>query len=438
MMSFSQILTDVQANWLLYASMPVVAAIIGFVTKIVAIEMMFNPIEFVGSEKKLFGYRIFGWQGIVPRKAATMASIACDLMTEKLISPEDVFGKLDPVRVAQEIEKPMVAAVDEIVRDVASTYYPGLWEATPETVRRLLVNRVKADAPDIVADIMRDVKENIDSVFDLKDMVVTSLLRDKVLLNRVFREVGDKEFLFIRNSGIYFGFAIGCVQAVTWALTHNPWVMPLFGGFTGWFTDWLALKMIFRPKQPTRYLGLFEWQGLFLKRRLEVSADYGALIAREIVTPANIFEAVLKGPLSDRLFTMVHRHVQRAVDEQASVTKPLVVFAVGSTKYQALKKTIATKLMDLLPDTLKHVEQYASDAMDLENILRIKMQQLNEDEFEQLIRPAFQQDEWILITVGAALGFLVGEMQVLVMELMATPVPGVEHAALSWLQRLFG
>jgi uncharacterized membrane protein YheB (UPF0754 family) len=93
----------------------------------------------------------------------------------------------------------------------------------------------------------------------------------------------------------------------------------------------------------------------------------------------------------------------------------VVVFAVGSTKYQEMKKDVALKLIERMPDTLKHAEQYAADAMDLENTLRVKMQELSEDEFEQLIRPAFQQDEWILIATGAALGFLVGELQVLVM-----------------------
>ena len=40
---------------------------------------------------------------------------------------------------------------------------------------------------------------------------------------------------------------------------------------------------------------------------------------------------------------------------------------------------------------------------------------LDEDEFENLLRPAFQQDEWILFAVGAVLGFLVGELQVQIM-----------------------
>ena len=209
---------------------------------------------------------------------------------------------------------------------------------------------------------------------------------------------------------------------MVWALTHNAWVIPLFGLFTGWFTDWLALKMIFNPKKPTRYLGLFEWQGLFLKRRKQVAARYGALVASEIVTPAAVIEAILKGPLSDRLFGLVQKQVQRTMDEQAGLAKPLVVFAVGSTKYQEMKRTVADKVMEHLPETLGHMEAYAEEAMDLKNLLVNKMQELTEEEFEGLLRPAFQQDEWILITVGAVLGFLVGELQVNVMLHFAVPV----------------
>jgi len=410
MQSMAEIAVDVEKNWILYASMPFVAAAIGYVTKIAAIKMMFLPIEFIGIKPPFLG-----WQGIVPRKAAVMASIACDTMTQKLIRPEDVFGKLDPDRIAQEIEKPLLEAVEDITREVASQFAPGLWEAAPESVKQAIIRRIQEEAPQIVAQIMVDIKQNINSVFDLKEMVVSNLLRDKPLLNRIFLEAGHGEFRFIRNSGLFFGFAIGCVQAIVWAATQNVWVMPLFGGFTGWFTDWLALKMIFNPKMPTRYLGLFEWQGLFLKRRMEVSKEYGRLIAAEIVTPKNIIDAVLRGPLSDRLFGMVQKQVQRVVDEQAGVAKPLVVFAVGSSKYQEMKKMVSQEIMKRLPDTMKHVEKYAGEAMDLENLLATKMQTLTVEEFENLLHPAFEQDEWILIAVGAVLGFLVGELQVHVM-----------------------
>ncbi|WOD28832.1 DUF445 domain-containing protein [Alloalcanivorax xenomutans] len=408
-MDWSLILADVRANWILYLSMPVVAALIGYVTKLVAIRMMFQPLEFVGKPPLL------GWQGIVPRRAATMASIACDLMMERLLKPEDVFDRLDPQRVAAEIRDPLIDVVEDITREVASEYQPGLWETLPEGIKRRVIQRIQKEAPHMVEQIMEDIKSNIHRVFDLKHMVVNALVRDKELLNRVFLEAGHVEFKFIARSGIYFGFAIGCVQAVVWALTHNVWVIPLFGLFTGWFTDWLALKMIFNPKQPVRYFGIFEWQGLFLRRRKQVAARYGELVAQEIVTPQAIIEEILKGPLSDRLFALVQRQVQRTLDEQAGLAKPLVVFAVGTSRYQQMKKTVAEKVMAALPEALGHVEAYAQEAMDLKNLLVTKMQELTEEEFEGLLRPAFQQDEWILIAVGALLGFLVGEVQVHVM-----------------------
>jgi uncharacterized membrane protein YheB (UPF0754 family) len=409
MQSWPQIVADVQQNWMLYVAMPLVAAGIGYATKIVAIRMMFEPIEFMGFKP------IFGWQGIVPRKAAVMAGIACDTMTSKLIRPIDIFQRLDPERIAKEVEQPLLEAVEEITREVAARYAPGLWESAPEAVKRLIIERIKAESPHMVKAVMEDIKGNIDAVFDLKDMVITKLLQDKRLLNRIFLESGEGEFRFIRNSGIYFGFAIGCVQALVWAGTHSAWVMPLFGGFTGWFTDWLALKMIFNPKEPKKYLGLFTWQGLFIKRREEVSREYGRLIAREIITPHNIIEAVLRGPVSDRVFSLVAKQVQKVIDEQAGVAKPLLVFAVGSSRYQEMKRIVAEEIMKRLPETMKHVERYAGDAMDLENTLANKMAELSGEEFVGLLRPAFEQDEWILITVGAALGFLVGELQVYIM-----------------------
>ena len=409
----SGFLADFQAHWYVYLSMPVIASLIGYVTKLVAIRMMFQPLEYVGRKP-------FGWQGIVPRRAARMASIACDTMTDKLISAGEVVGRLDAQRVAKEIEKPLQEAVEEITRDIAAEYQPGLWESMPDSARRLLIRRIQSESPQLVASILDAIKEDVDSVFDLKDMVVSNLVKDKALLNRIFREAGRKEFQFIAHSGIYFGFAIGLIQMFAWAAFKSPWIMPIFGGLTGWFTDWLALKMIFNPKQPVRYLGIFEWQGLFLKRRKEVAADYGDLIAREIITPHNVIEAVLRGPLADRVFTVVHRQVQDVIDRQSGLARPLVVMAVGSRKYQSMKHRIAEKVMDRLPETLSYIEDYAEEAMDIRNTLVEKMQELSAEEFEQLIRPAFEQDEWILITVGAVLGFMVGELQVLLVENFAS------------------
>ncbi|HEX9338937.1 MAG TPA: DUF445 domain-containing protein, partial [Pseudonocardiaceae bacterium] len=247
----------------------------------------------------------------------------------------------------------------------------------------------------------------------------TNLVRDKALLNRIFTEAGHREFQFIARSGLFFGALIGIVQTVAWALFKEPLIMPLFGAITGWFTDWLALKMVFYPTEPKRYFGSFTWQGLFLKRRDEVSVAYATLIAEEIITPRKVIEAVLHGPLSDRLFALIQREVRHVLSRQVGLASPLVLFAVGSHRYQRMKHLIAERALALMPETLGHIEDYARDAMDIRNLLIGKMRELSAADFEGLLRPAFQQDEWILITVGAVLGFAVGEIQSLILEHLA-------------------
>lgn len=388
-----------------FVSIPVLAAAIGYVTKLVAIRMMFQPLEYVGR-------RPLGWQGVVPRHAARMASVACDMMTTQLISPADVVGRLDPERIAREIAQPLRSVAAELAEEIAVQFQPELWRALPEPVRRLVVRRVESEAPRLAASVLRAVRDDVDAVFDLKDMVVTNLVRDKALLNRMFTQAGSREFRFIANAGAVFGAAIGIVQLAAWIVFREPLLMPLFGALTGWFTDWLALKMIFYPTEPRRYLGLFTWQGLFLRRRDEVTESYATLIADEVITPRKVIEAILDGPMADRLFAMIQREVRDAI----GLATPLVLFAVGTQRYQRMKHLIAERVMARLPDTLVHVEDYARDAMDIRNLLITKMRDLSADEFEGLLRPAFQQDEWILITVGAVLGFAVGELQSLVLE----------------------
>jgi len=402
---FEHFIAEFKADMWLYISIPFISGIIGYVTKVVAIQMMFSPMEFVGIKPFL------GWQGIVPRKAEKMAMISVDLMTSKLIKPSEIFARLDPQRIAKEIEVPMMAAAEDIVRDVAQQYQPGLWEGMPEFARQKIINRVKAESPAVVAAIMQEVKNNTDKYFDIKHMVLTNLMKDKALLNDIFKKVGKQEFRFFSNAGFYFGFGIGLIQMVCWLVFKQPWMLPAFGGFVGFFSDWIALQMMFRPQLPTKFMGL-TFQGLFLKRQKEVAADYAALISKQLLTPANMIEELFRGAFSDRIMELVHKNVKRLVDEQAGVARPLVVYAVGSQRYIEMKNVVAERILQKMPETMKYVEAYAEDAMDVRNTLVNRMQDLTPQEFEGMLRPAFKEDEWSLIAVGAILGFLVGEMQI--------------------------
>src|ERR1043165_7757703 len=102
--------------------MPVIAALIGYVTKRVAIEMMFRPIEFVGIRPFL------GWQGVLPANAEPMATIANATLTANLVDPKEIIDRLDPEVLAKEIEEPLLEIVEDVTREVMEQYQPRLWE----------------------------------------------------------------------------------------------------------------------------------------------------------------------------------------------------------------------------------------------------------------------------------------------------------------------
>jgi uncharacterized membrane protein YheB (UPF0754 family) len=403
------VLDDLARHWPLYVAIPFVAALIGYLTKRVAIEMMFRPLEFIGIPRTFLG-----WQGVVPKHGVRMAAIATELLTTNLLDLKEIFAKIDPVVMTREIEQPLLRAVDHIARDVLEQYHPRLWEMLPTMAQELLVKQVQAATPRLVRELMNEIRENLDELLDVNDMTVQSLTRDKALLVRLIRETARPEMSFIAHSGIAFGFLLGLIQSLTWALTKEPLVLPIFGGCIGLFTDWLAIKLIFVPREPVRLWNVTV-QGKFQRRRAEVAQQYGELIAREVLTVENLMATILRGPRSDRLLAMVQRTVEKVVDEQTSAAQPVVVMTIGTTRLADMKQAAAVRAVERLPDTIRQAEGYLTKAMDVSRMIEGRMLKLTPIEYEGLLRPAFRQDEWKLIAVGGIIGFLVGELQVLLM-----------------------
>lgn len=381
---------------IVYLSMPVVAAVIGYLTKRAAIEMMFRPVDFVGIRPFL------GWQGVVPRNSERMIMVAADLLTSKLVDPREIFQRLDPDRLAAELELPLLLAADEMLSR------QGMWRSLPPLGQELVIKRVQAGIPDLVARIMAELAGNIHELLNIKDVAVNALHRDKRLLLKLIRDISRPEMAFIARCGIYFGLFLGLVQTLVWALTKSPLVMPLFGAAIGWCTDWLAIKLVFFPRERRKILGLIPLQGVFQRRRDEVAKQYATIVASEVMTVPNLVAGILNGPAVPRL---IRETVEQAIEEQAGLARPLI----GATRFTALKKTAADQAIRYLPATMLTAERYATEALDIRDTIATKMRRLTRVEYEGLLRPAFRQDEWKLIAVGAAIGALIGELQVVLL-----------------------
>ena len=73
-------------------------------------------------------------------------------------------------------------------------------------------------------------------------------------------------------------------------------------------------------------------------------------------------------------------------------------------------------MIQRIPETMSEAKEYAAKTLDIENMIVEKMNLLDEDQYEGILRPVFKDDEMLMIMVGAVLGFAVGELQVFVVE----------------------
>jgi len=400
------------ADVLKYASIPIVSTIFTYCHIWAALYMTFYPVLYRGCLQIPGTNCGCGWQGIVPNKAETMARKSVHLMTTKLISVQEVFSRIDPGIVAEELDPVLHNTLTHIIHEVAMQEEPELWHSLPFAVKNELIAKAREDAPVVIQAMMLDVKMNIQDIFDLADMVVRTLMRDPNLLNTMFIKCGYDELIFIRDCGGYMGAVFGVIQVALWIFYSKGWMLPTFGLVVGLLSNWIALKMIFEPVEPRPVFGgRIVLQGLFLKRQKEVSIEYGKIVAGKILSSKNLIPAIITGRCSDKLFELIHKHVHGACDRYTGVSRPFIKLMTGTAKYNHCKHMVGERLIASLSDTMRHVEKHLDQSMDLENLLREKMCALPARDFEDLLHPVFQEDEWKLVLMGGVLGVFVGCMQ---------------------------
>lgn len=375
--------------------------------------MTFYPLEFWGI--KIFRiptepWGIIGWQGIIPTKARKMATVTFDLMTNKLFHIKEVFARLEPDRFSEVMSDPILLLMDDVLSTVAKTYMPKVWESLPQEVKDDLVVTMDQECGAFLSEFMADMQEHIDDVVDIKHMSVTYCVANKHLIVKIFQECGEEEFNFIRQSGFYFGFMFGLLQMCVWFVYDADWILPVAGFCVGWFTNYVALKVIFRPLEPTPVL-CWKVQGIFLKRQAVVSQIFSRVVMTEILHVKAMWDAIFTGPLSQNFNAMLRAHTLVFTDKLLVEIQPLAVAALGADQFSQLKEDIATKVVESLPTVIDHSYQYTQEALDIERTVAEKMAALTPAEFEGVLHPAFEEDEIQLIALGGLLGAIVGIAQ---------------------------
>ncbi len=409
---------------------PPITGIIGYLTNWVAIRMLFHPLEFRGID--IPGLELFtsnfqqrlkqipgvmegriGWQGIIPSRARKMGSISVDNGIARIASEEEFYQQFDPERIAEHILATASDDIHAMVEEIIRGKHPRLWNNAPPPARDVIHARVSDQLPELTRRITHRIGDNVDELFDIKRMVIDYLGAHPELINRMFLETGDREFKFLVNSGFIFGTLLGCLSIPLFVLIDQWWVLPAAGVFVGYTTNWLAITMIFQPMD-ARQIGPFTFQGLFVRRQDEAAETYASIVAEEVITLKNIADNLLYGPNADRTRRMIREELKAAIDESTGMATPLVRITTGSQEFDAIREEIADRGVDYAMEPMRDPAFNEERSSVIQQLMADRLKELPPPEFARMLRSAFKEDEWLLIAVGAVLGFVAGWIQLIV------------------------
>jgi uncharacterized membrane protein YheB (UPF0754 family) len=385
-------------------SIPLISAFVGWSTNYLALKMMFYPMEFIGLKP------FFGWQGLIPAKRKEMAEIASELVLGKLLNASELAAKLDSKELTKGMERRLKQVLRKIVNDVMRECAPQLWAALPVHGKNLMYARIEADIPHIMNNMMGDFKHNVEEIINVKELVVTKLIESPEIINEIFLKSGEKEFPFVEHSGFFFGLIFGFPTMLVWMLLPEWWILPLGGLIVGYLTNWLALKIIFEPKHPTKIMGL-TIQGMFLKRQDEVSRVYSEIIEAKLMTSENILQTALRGSGSGQLVELIELHVNDAIDRYIAFMQPYFTLGIGSEAYYKMREMSSDRIFEDAGKYMPYAFEYIKKTLSIADELSLRMKKLSPEEFEGVLRPAYEADEWKLIVTGSLLGMGAGFMQ---------------------------
>jgi uncharacterized membrane protein YheB (UPF0754 family) len=190
------------------------------------------------------------------------------------------------------------------------------------------------------------------------------------------------------------------------------YLIPLISAFIGWFTNWIAIKMLFHPKDPKRILGV-TFHGIFPKRQKQFAAKLGAVVANELLHFDEIV-AQIKDPahLKD-LAPGIEKHIDLFLQVKLKEKLPVISMFVGDGMLQKIKEGLLEEIEVLLPEIIGQYADRLSTIVDIEKIVTEKVANFSSDKLEEILVSIMQKEFRFVEIIGGVLGFIIGLLQVL-------------------------
>lgn len=193
------------------------------------------------------------------------------------------------------------------------------------------------------------------------------------------------------------------------------YLLPIIAALTGWITNWVAVKMLFHPKEPIN-LGLFKLQGVFPKRQKVMAEKLGNIVANELFSIDDVVDKMKSADTSE-----VMQFVEVKIDEFINVKLPANMPMLAMFLNDSIKSTIKTTLMKeieaVIPGVIETYAEKLKSEVDVKAIVYQKVVNFSSDKLEEILYSIMKKEFKFIELLGGVLGFLIGIIQLILVKM---------------------
>lgn len=184
-------------------------------------------------------------------------------------------------------------------------------------------------------------------------------------------------------------------------------LLVLIGGLIGWVTNKVAIKMLFRPVNPYKILGI-TFQGVFPKRKDQMAISLANIIEEELLSKEVIMDQLLG---DDKLDSIKGKFKEIIVEKLVEVIPPMVAMMLGGDARKFITKYIDSHGDNLFDQIMDEFRLVGMDSLDIKDIVKQRIDSLDFIAFEKIIFGLMSKELRFVEIIGLFLGAFIGVIQ---------------------------
>jgi hypothetical protein len=187
-------------------------------------------------------------------------------------------------------------------------------------------------------------------------------------------------------------------------------IMVIISAAIGWITNWVAIKMLFRPHNEIN-LGLFKIQGLIPKRRAEIGIGIADVIQNELISIKDVIANIDREEFSKRLNDLIDDVLEKNLKTKVKEKFPVMQMFFSDKMAKDVSNTIKGIVMENQEKIFEIFSNYAEENINFSTIITDKISNFSLDKLEEIINGLAKKELKHIEVIGAILGAFIGLVQ---------------------------